>query len=78
MRDARRVATVREQASETVGDPEASFSHGEQHDPAVGREAAAVKISCDFLARDGWKREGQNRIVDHGGRGWRETREGLA
>jgi hypothetical protein len=78
MRDTRRVATVRDHAGEPFGDAKVSFSHSEQHDAAVRRKAAAVKIRCDFLARDGWKREGQDRIVSHGGRGGRKTREGLA
>jgi len=45
---------------------------------AVRGQATAVEIGCDFLTRDGWKRERRDRIVGHGGRGWRETRKGLA
>jgi hypothetical protein len=31
----------------------------------------AVKINCDFLAADGWKVKGKQRIVGHGGCGGR-------
>ena len=52
-----------------------ALGHRQQHDAAVRREAAAVEIGCDFLARDGWKRERRNRSVGHGERGWRDEME---
>ncbi len=64
--------------AQAVPDAAAPFSHGEQYDAAVGREAAAIEIGRDLLARDGRKREWRNRNVVHRGRGSRTTRAGLA
>ena len=67
--DAGRIAPVRDQPGQPLGDPEAPFRQRQQHDAAIRGEAPAVEGGCDFLPSDGWKAEGRDRIVDHGGRG---------
>ena len=78
MRDPRGIAAIGKRAGKPLGDPQAALSHRQQHDTTVRSEAAAVEISCDFLAHDGWKRERRNRSVGHGECGWRAMRVGLA
>jgi hypothetical protein len=46
--------------------------------PAVRSDPAAVERGGDFLALDDWKRQQRNRIVDHGGRGGRESARRVA
>ncbi len=75
MADARWIAMVGKAARQPVGDAKTLLGHRQQHHAAIGCEAAAVKIGCDFLAANGWKRKRQEIIVGHGGRGRRETRE---
>ena len=67
--DSGRIAAVRDQAGQPLGNPEAPLRERQQHDTPVRREATAVESGCDFLAIDGWKAEARGRIVDHGGRG---------
>jgi len=74
----RGIATIREAARQSLGDAKAALCHREQHNAAVRGQATAVEIGCDFLTRDGWKRERQKIIVFHGGRGWRVVGKGLA
>ena len=69
--DPRGITTIRKATRQSFGDAKASLRHRQQHDAAVRGQATAVEIGCDFLARDGWKRERQEIIVCHGGRGWR-------
>ena len=69
VRDARRIAPVGHETGKTRGDAEPSFGHGEQHHAAVRSEPPAIEIGCDLPAPDGWKREREDRIVGHGGRG---------
>lgn len=76
--DPRGIAMIGKAARQSFGDAEAMFRHRQQHDAAVRGQATSVEIGCDFLARDGWKRERQEIIVCHGGRGWRVVCEGLA
>jgi hypothetical protein len=38
---------------------------------AVSGGGPTIEGSCDFLGVNGWKREWQNRIIGHGGRGVR-------
>ena len=78
MDDPRRIATIGKAARQSLGDAKPPLGHRQQHHAAIRGEPPAVESGCDFLARDGWKRERQEIIVGHGGRGWRETREGLA
>jgi len=75
MADARGIAMVGKAARQPVGDAKTLLGHRQQHDAAIGGEAAAIKSGCDFLAANGWKQERQEIIVGHGGRGRRETRE---
>jgi len=65
------ITMIRKAARQSFGDAEAPLSHRQQHNATVRGQATAVEICCDFLARDGWKRERQEFIVCHGGRGWR-------
>ena len=69
VRDEQRVARVRDQRREPIGDPEAALGGSQQHDAAVRGDAAAVEGGGDFLAADGWKAERLDRIVGHGGCG---------
>jgi hypothetical protein len=75
MADAAGIAMVEKASHQSVGDAETLLGHRQQHDAAIGCEAAAIKSSCDFLAANGWKRKQQEIIIGHGGRGRRETRE---
>ena len=72
------ITMIRKAARQSFGDTEAPLSHRQQHNATVRGQATAVEICCDFLARDGWKRERQEIIVCHGGRGWRVVCGGLA
>ncbi len=67
--DAGRISAVRDQAGQPFGDPEAPLRQRQQYDATIRGEATAVERGCDFLPSNGWKVEGRDRIVDHGGRG---------
>jgi hypothetical protein len=67
--DARRVAPIRKHSSKPRGQAEPPLGHRQQHHPAVRCEPPAIEGGGDFLGVNGWKRERQNRIVGHGGRG---------
>jgi hypothetical protein len=53
VRDPGRIAPIRKGAGELIGDPQTTFGLRQQHDAAIGREAAAIEICCDFLASHG-------------------------
>ncbi len=74
MGDARLIAPIRKTTGQAFGETEPPLRHRKQQNAAVRNQAAAVEICRDFLARDGWKRERENRSVIHGGRGWRKMR----
>jgi hypothetical protein len=65
------VASIREYASEPVGQTQASLGERQKHHAPIRGQAPAIEGSCDFLGMNGWKREWQYRIVGHGGRGVR-------
>ena len=67
--DAGRIAPVRDQARQPLGDAEPPLRKRQQHDAAVRGKATTVEGGRDFLPSDGWKVEGRDRIVDHGERG---------
>ena len=69
MGDPLRIAAVRDHPGQPRGEAEPAFGLGEQHHPAIGAEPAAIKRGGHFLAGDGWKREPQQAIIGHGGRG---------
>ena len=71
VQDPRRVAPIWEHPGQLVGQAETPLGHREKHHAPVRGQATAVEGSCDFLGVNGWKREWQNRIVGHGGRGVR-------
>ena len=78
MRDARRIAAVGKTARQPIRHAKPTLGHRQQHDAAVRGEAAAIESGCDFLARNGWKRERQEIIVGHGERGVARKARGLA
>ena len=47
------------------------LGHRQKHHAPVRGQPTAIEGSCDFLGLNGWKRERQNRIIGHGGRGIR-------
>ena len=63
------IAPVRNYLGEPLGDAEPTLCLGEQHDTAIRRDPSAIKGGSDLLALNGWKRERQQIIVGHGGRG---------
>ena len=63
------IAAVRDRLGEPIGDAEPTIGLGQQHDTTVRTEAPAIEGSGYLFARDGWKRERQQGIVGHGGRG---------
>ena len=78
MGDPLRVAAVRDHRGELLGDAEPPLRLGQQHDPAVRGDPPAIEGGGDLLALDGWKRERQQGIVGHGGRGALRSGKGLA
>ena len=62
--DPRRIAPIREHPGQIVGQAETPLGHSITL-------ATAIEGSCDFLGVNGWKREWQNCIIGHGGRGVR-------
>jgi hypothetical protein len=60
-----------EHPGQLVGQAETPLGHREKHHTPVRGQATAVEGSCDFLGVNRWKREWQNRIIGHGGRGVR-------
>ncbi|MHC2885630.1 hypothetical protein ACVI53_008500 [Bradyrhizobium barranii subsp. barranii] len=72
--DPRRIAPIREHPGQIVGQAETPLGHRQKDHAPVRGQATAIEGSCDFLGVNGWKREGRNRIVGHGGRGVRGWR----
>ena len=52
-----------------ISHPDTTLGSGQQHDSAIGGDAATIKGGGDFLAADGWRQERRDRIVGHGGCG---------
>jgi hypothetical protein len=48
----------------------------QQHHASIRSDAAAVESSGDLLAANGWKREREKAIFDHGGCGFDAMAEG--
>ena len=69
--DPRRIAPIREHPGQIVGQTETPLGHRQKHHAPIRGQATAIEGSCDFLGLNGWKREWQNRIIGHGGRGVR-------
>ena len=69
VRHQQRVARVRDQRRQLLRDAQPPLGSGQEHHAAVGGDASAVECSGDFLASDGWKAEGLDCIVRHGGCG---------
>src|SRR5215475_5130330 len=63
------IAAVRDRPGEPLGEAEPTVGLSQQHDPAIGTDASAIKGGSDLLAANGWKAERQKVIVGHGGRG---------
>jgi hypothetical protein len=51
MDDSVRIAAVRDDLGESVGDAEAPLGLGEEHHPAVGGDPSTVEGGADLLAR---------------------------
>ena len=68
---------IRDDARQSLGDPEPVLGLGQEHDAPVRRQAPTVKSSSDLLATNGWKREGRKGIVRHGGCGTVPSWQGL-
>ena len=60
---------IRDHLGEPLGNAEPMLRLGEQHDAAIRRDPSAIKGGSDLLPLNGWKRERQQIIVGHGGRG---------
>ncbi len=69
VRHAGRIAPIRDDARQPLGDAKAALGLGQEYDAAVGRQASTVERGGDLLAAHGWKREGGRCIVHHGGCG---------
>jgi hypothetical protein len=64
--DPARVTPVWEHSGQLLSQTEPTIGERQKHHASVRRQPAAVKRRCDLLAANRWKRERQNRIVDHG------------
>jgi hypothetical protein len=73
MDGAGRITWVRDHGRELLGDAQPTLGGCQEHHPAIGADASAVKGSNDLLAGHGWKGKGQQRIVRHGRCGGLET-----
>src|SRR6185312_5757994 len=63
------IAAVGDLRSQLPRRVETPLCQRQQRHAAVGGEAAAIEGGDQLLASDGWQREGQSRIVVHGGCG---------
>jgi hypothetical protein len=63
------IAGIGNAARQLLRDAKPALGHGKQHHAAIRGKASAIESSGDLLARNGWKRERQKIIVDHGGQG---------
>ena len=64
-----RVARIGDQLGQTLGNAQAPLGSRQQHHATVGGDAPTIEGCGEFLASNGWKTEGLNRIVLHGGCG---------
>jgi hypothetical protein len=71
MDHAHRIAPIANHRRKLGGDAELTFGRGQQNHPTIRRDPSAIESGCDLLAVNGWKSEGQHRIVNHGGCGRR-------
>ncbi len=69
MQDAVRVAAIRHRRRKPPAYTKLALRRAQQQQTGIARLGAAVEIYCEFLAVDGWKVEGEQRIVGHGGCG---------
>jgi len=67
--DEQRVAWVRDQPGQAIGQAKPTLGGGQQHDAAIGGDPPAIKGRGDFLAAHGWKQERRDGIAGHGGCG---------
>jgi hypothetical protein len=64
-----RVAPVTDDRRKLCGNAKPALGRRQNHHAAIRRDAPAIESGCDLLAVDGWKSEGQQSIVGHGGCG---------
>ena len=69
--DPRRIAPIREHPRQIVGQTETPLGHRQKHHASIRGQAPTIEGCRDLLGLNGWKRERQNRIIGHGGRGVR-------
>jgi hypothetical protein len=71
------IAAIGHRRHKPPADTERALRLAQQQQAAIGRLITALKINCKFLAADGWKAKGKQRIVIHGGCGARLMCEAL-
>jgi len=69
VRDEERITRIGDQRCQALGNAQAPFDGGQQHDPTVEGHTTTIERRGNFLAADGWKQERRGRIVGHGGYG---------
>jgi hypothetical protein len=77
MLDPLRIAPIRDETRQSLGDPKPVLGLGQEHDATVRRQAPTVESGGDLLAANGWKRKRWKGIVRHGGCGTVQSWQGL-
>ena len=72
----RLIAPVPDAACQGLGEVQAAFRLAQQDEAAVRRDQATIEGGAHLLALDAWQIEGEEAIVDHGGRGAFVVRRG--
>jgi hypothetical protein len=65
-----RIARIGDDGGEFVRHSEPAFSLPQQHHARIRRDAPAVESGGNLLAANGWKREWEKAIFNHGGCGF--------
>ena len=73
MGDQQGIARIGDDGRELARDAQPAFGLPQQHHAGIRRDATAVESRADLLAANGWKREREKAIVDHGGCGFAVT-----
>ncbi len=76
MGDQQWIARIRDDGGELVRHSEPALGLPQQHHASIRSDAPAVESSGDLLAANGWKREREKAIFDHGGCGFDAMAEG--
>jgi hypothetical protein len=78
MGDQQWIARIRDDGGKLVRHSEPALGLPQQHHASILSDAPAVESSGDLLAANGWKREREKAIFDHGGCGFDAKAEGSA